>query len=91
MYTTSLVDGGVIPPQVAIGGRLGRDPVFRQRSRVSRLLPGELSRAERRCAGARRLRPLDLPRTAEQCRHDRRAVIVERRERENHEKPVCSH
>ena len=59
MYTTSLAEGSVIPPQIIVGGRIAQVLYFGG-SRLSRLQPSELPRAERRCARGGDFTALDL-------------------------------
>ena len=66
MYVSGLAEGGAIPPQGAVGGPASRRPVFRGRTGVFLLLPGEFSGTERRDAGIGRDRTLELPQPPEQ-------------------------
>ena len=48
MYTTSLIEGGVVPPLRQRRRRSRQSSVFRRRTRLPRILPGKLSTPQRR-------------------------------------------
>jgi hypothetical protein len=51
MYTSGLLDRGLIPPQVRHRRTLGANPILRTCARLSRFRPGQLQRPCRYCAG----------------------------------------
>jgi hypothetical protein len=71
LYTTSLVAGGAIPPQIVIGGQTANILYFGD---APGLQPGQLPCAGRRCAGICCSSPIDLHGPSEQCSYYRSAV-----------------
>lgn len=82
MYTASLIDGGVIPPLVAIGGQLADVLYFGASgyagyNQVNFRVPGGVTPG---ATVSVRFCPLDLPGPVEQRDHDRRAVTIGRKQ-----------
>ena len=76
MYTTSLVEGGVIPPQVVRRRPARRDSVLRRRSGLSRVLPDQLPGSRRRDGRIVRAGRAVLHWTFEQHRNDRGSITA---------------
>jgi hypothetical protein len=87
--STALVwrPAGVLPPQVAIGGRMAALLAVSTCHRARRD-PGTRSRPNRHHAGTGRARAADLSRSAEQRSHDRRPVIGARGARSHPSRPT---
>ena len=83
MYTTSLVEGGVIPPQVSVGGRLAGILYFGDAPGYPGYFQSQFPGSRRRDARLVRAGRADVPRPIEQHGDHRRSVTRNRRKDEN--------